>query len=285
MSDAPIASVDVLNVHGLYADPIEPHARPGNHVRVTSHPLLGLPAAPLMYWRGMLDDKSMRRLRTDVTFRDLDGSTLTAPVEVRPDRPIEVHFGSAGGTCIFANLIVDTNQLDVEMYVPSALGPVHAGTRSDFPYSVSAHSIDHLVLRSRSGSHQVNEVRWAALDEFPDIGLDQWTISQLPHPGTIRYLQTDDWEAEVEGRIVLQAPQRRPLQEETGRPAPLAASIEGPAFELDRVMSLTAEVRDKDLPPLLTDLSQRQRDMFAEEEVADQTGTADYYLHQASSSS
>lgn len=274
MSDAPIVPTSVLSTFGLYADPDEPHAKAGNHVRVATHPLLGLPVAPLMFWRGQIEpDEVGRFARTDVTAVAADGAVLTVPFDVSPAMPVTVTFPLAPGeTCIWAQLGVDTDQLSVEVYTEAAQGSALVGVRSRFPYGVSAPSIAKLVIRSRRGTHRVFSVEWLELSILSKIGIEPWTFANLPHAGSPRYLQVDDWEDEVLDRVALQAPRRKPLQEESGRPAPNGATPVGPAFELDRVRSLTDELRRNDLPSLLTDLSTAQRDQFAVADIADPTG-------------
>jgi hypothetical protein len=273
VSDAPIVPVDVLSVSGLFADRSEPHAQAGNHVRFLTHPLLGLPAAPAMFWRGQIrPDKVGEFARTDIAAVSADGP-LTVPFDVDPATPVTVTFPLAPGeTCIWAQLGVDTDQLSVEVHTPTPQGSALAGVRSSSPYAVSAPSIAKLVIRSRRGTHRVFSVEWLELSSFPKIGLEPWTFANLPHAGSPRYLQVQDWKDAVDDRVTLQAPQRKPLQEETGRPAPAGATVVGPQFELDRVRSLTRELRDDDLPSLLTDLSTPQRDQVVVEDVADETG-------------
>lgn len=274
MSDAPIAPVDVLSVFGLFADPSEPHAQAGNHVRVLTHPLLGLPAAPVMFWRGQIGpDQVASFARTDITAVAADRTVLTVPFDVSPEIPVTVTFPLAPGeTCIWAQLNVDTDQLSVEVRTVTPQGHASAGVRSSFPYAVSAPSIAQLVIRSRRGTHRVTSVEWLELSAFPKIGLEPWTFANLPHAGSPRYLQVQDWKDAVDDRVSLQAPRRKPLQEETGRPAPAGATPVGSRFELDRVGSLTRELRDDDLPSLLTDLSTPQRDQVVEADIADETG-------------
>jgi hypothetical protein len=274
VSDAPIVPTSVLSTFGLYADPSEPHAQAGNHVRVATHPLLGLPVAPVMFWRGQIQpDEVGRFARTDITAVAADGTVLTVPFDVSPGMPVTVTFPLAPGeTCIWAQLGVDTTQLNVEVYTEAAQGPALVGVRSQFPYGISAPSIAQLVIRSRRGTHRVSSVEWLELSTFPKIRIEPWTFTNLPHAGSPRYLQVDDWKDEVRDRVTLQAPRRKPLQEETGRPAPSGATPVGPPFELDRVDSLTRELREDDLPSLLTDLSTAQRDQFVQEDIADATG-------------
>lgn len=273
MTTAPIAPNDVLMAFGLHAPASEPHAQHGNHIRVTSHPLLGLPVAPLMFWRAEISPKDIGQFRDDVTYFDRDDQVMTAPPQVSPGQPVRVEFPTAPGeTCIWAQVFVDTDRLDVEVFIESANGPVGAGVRSDFPYGIGGPGITHLEVRSRAGTHVITGVAWLELSTLPKLGYGEWTMTNLPHPEADRYLQVDGWETEVRDRVELQAPQRVPLQDESGRPAPAAATLVPPQFELDRVDSLTDQARVEDLPVLLNDLSQRQIDMVDTAPVEDHTG-------------
>ena len=68
----------LLNLAGMPGHAGDPHLRPGNHLRVAHHPLLGLPVGPMVLQRATLD-----RLpegfapRHDAVFLDPDDQVLT----------------------------------------------------------------------------------------------------------------------------------------------------------------------------------------------------------------
>lgn len=104
----PIVSPTLFNGHGLGATVDEPHARAGNHIRVNSHPLLGLPVAPFVVWRGMSDTDRALALRSDVRFRDGAGRTVTAPFSLTPDKPVTATLALGPNEhCIWARAIAD----------------------------------------------------------------------------------------------------------------------------------------------------------------------------------
>lgn len=104
----PIVSPTLFNGHGLAAAISEHHAQPGNHVRVNVHPLLGLPVAPFIIWRGVTDSIKSFELRSVVSFRDSFGAEVTAPFTLSPDNPVTATIALAPGQmCIWARVEAD----------------------------------------------------------------------------------------------------------------------------------------------------------------------------------
>ena len=68
----PIVSPTLFNGHGLAAAISEHHAQPGCHVRVNTHPLLGLPVAPFIIWRGVMPHSGWI---TSLALKKTDSST------------------------------------------------------------------------------------------------------------------------------------------------------------------------------------------------------------------
>ena len=102
MSD--FVNPSLLNAHALPAPITEAHAQAGNHVRVSHHPLLGLPVAPFILQRAQPKSRKHVIYRHDARFWSETG-VLSLPVTVTPDRPITVELGvGAGRTCIWVSL-------------------------------------------------------------------------------------------------------------------------------------------------------------------------------------
>jgi hypothetical protein len=95
----------LFNAHALPAALDEPHAQMGNHVRVSHHPLLGLPVAPFILQRAVPKSRKELVYRDDATFASAAG-VLSLPVTVTPDRPLTVSLGGPGATCIWVELVV-----------------------------------------------------------------------------------------------------------------------------------------------------------------------------------
>ncbi|WP_289019758.1 hypothetical protein [Desulfobacter postgatei] len=94
----------LFNAHALPVDNQDPHAQVGNHLRVNTHPLLGLPIAPFIVWRAVTNSLKGLNIRRDVVFRDKNG-VLEPPFDVTPDNPVTAHIAlGPGETCIWAQV-------------------------------------------------------------------------------------------------------------------------------------------------------------------------------------
>ena len=94
----------LLNAHALPAAISEAHAQAGNHIRVTHHPILGLPVAPFIVQRAIAKSRKDIVYRQTALFYNDDGP-MTLPVTVTPERPVTVLMGSGPGrTCIWVSL-------------------------------------------------------------------------------------------------------------------------------------------------------------------------------------
>ncbi|MEI6226989.1 MAG: hypothetical protein WCS72_19800, partial [Deltaproteobacteria bacterium] len=78
------------------------HLAPGVHVRALPSPRLGLPCAPLLVSRLVLDAKMVLRLarHQEIQWIDSRGNPLATPFQVTPDNPVTGHLPSPGAIWI-----------------------------------------------------------------------------------------------------------------------------------------------------------------------------------------
>lgn len=95
----------LFNAHALPVDNNEPHAQVGNHLRVNTHPLLGLPVAPFVVHRAVIDNTKVLNVRTESVFTDENGRVLIPPFDVTPGNPVTARIVlSAGEVCLWAQV-------------------------------------------------------------------------------------------------------------------------------------------------------------------------------------
>lgn len=95
----------LFNAHALPVDNNEPHAQVGNHLRVNTHPLLGLPVAPFVVHRAVIDNTKVLNVRTEAVFTDENGRILVPPFDVTPGNPVTARIVlSAGEVCLWAQV-------------------------------------------------------------------------------------------------------------------------------------------------------------------------------------
>lgn len=105
---APVVSPTLFNAHALAATVNEPHVRAGNHLRISSHPKLGLPVAPFLIWRAVVDNMKGMQLRHDVVFKDSKDKTLAPPFTLNPNNPVTAYIRlQPGETCYWAEVMAD----------------------------------------------------------------------------------------------------------------------------------------------------------------------------------
>ena len=102
----PFTTPLLFNAHALPVDVNEPHARVGSHLRVNSHPLLGLPAAPFIVFRAVVDNFKTLNTRNDVVFTDSNGNTIVPPIIVTPSNPVTAHIVLAATEVVWMVKIV-----------------------------------------------------------------------------------------------------------------------------------------------------------------------------------
>src|SRR5262245_14938514 len=104
----PIVPLSLFNAEVLAAADTEPHAQRGNHIRLNTHPRLGLPVAPFIIWRFAARDTSRITFRNTGTFIDSHGRVLTPPFNLTVDNPVVVYIPLLPGErCIWANVLAD----------------------------------------------------------------------------------------------------------------------------------------------------------------------------------
>jgi hypothetical protein len=100
-----IVSPQLLNLQAFPAQSSEPHLRPGNHLRIAHHPLLGLPQAPFLVSRARTDSMKGLAERTNAIWTDSRGNILTPPFQMSADNPVTARLIiPAGETCIWAEI-------------------------------------------------------------------------------------------------------------------------------------------------------------------------------------
>lgn len=106
----PFANPTLLNGHALPVSVNETHVQPGSHLRVSHHPLLGLPVAPFVISRAVVDSPKDLTIRNTVVFTDKTG-VLIPPFVVTPDNPVTARVVLAPlETCIWAQIVAKEDQ-------------------------------------------------------------------------------------------------------------------------------------------------------------------------------
>ena len=104
----PIVSPALFNAQVLATDDSDPHAQPGNHIRINAHPLLGLPVAPFFISRVVTRDGKGVSFRKYALFVDSNQQILTPPFTLTPDNPVTVYIPRLPGEhCIWARVLAD----------------------------------------------------------------------------------------------------------------------------------------------------------------------------------
>src|SRR5262245_8456240 len=104
----PIVPLSLFNTEVLAAAETEPHAQRGNHIRVNTHPRLGLPVAPFIIWRFDAHDSTRVTFRETGTFIDSHGRVLTTPFTLTVDNPVVAYIPLLPGEwCIWARVLAD----------------------------------------------------------------------------------------------------------------------------------------------------------------------------------
>jgi hypothetical protein len=285
----PVVSPTLFNAWALPADPSDTHLQPGVHLRVSTNPLLGLPVAPFVVYRAAIRGEELT-LRSDAVFVDSRGDIVTPPFTLTLDNPVTAYLAvGPGEVCLWARVAADPSigtpggvgpgqgaRLDVSRldptrrasnlvgggtstvsgivaagYISTSRGPSPIAYRSQPPYAFSGPGLVQVGLR---GTGVVTGAQWLEQGNLPPLNFVPWTVLNLPHEGGPRYLSVDGALARALGRVIDQAPQRRPLQETLGAVPPAAAPVETPLYETRRVDSLAKPVAPS-LDRLITDLS------------------------------
>ncbi|MEL6425547.1 MAG: hypothetical protein AAFQ33_08845, partial [Pseudomonadota bacterium] len=82
----------LINAHALPTDIDEPHAQAGNHLRVATHPELGLPVAPFIVHRAIAESRKGLNTRQTATFLDKNDQVVSLPFTVTPDNPLRIEI-------------------------------------------------------------------------------------------------------------------------------------------------------------------------------------------------
>jgi hypothetical protein len=144
-----LAPPRLLSGAGIH-DPADPHLAKGGHLRLFPNPALGLPIAPILVSRTMLNvDLLLRASRRDIEWRDSAGRVLTPPFTVTPDNPA---FGTLpslpGARCIWIQ--VDMSPQRAAFPVDPRI-PVTLATDIRFQPATTAAIARDAVLSGRLG--------------------------------------------------------------------------------------------------------------------------------------
>jgi hypothetical protein len=268
------ASPSVFHAHALPVSFTEDHAQPGNHVRIGTNPMLGLPVAPFVVYRAMTTEINSLKLRKAVVFTDPNGRVLTPGFRVTPEAPVTARIGlRPGEMCIWAELFADSTARDpdalvCEAFLDSARGPASIGSRSASRWSFSGPGIVELKIR---GTGFVTGLRWIEASDPQPLNYSPLTVLNLPAASGARYLSVAQPLARAALRVAHQTPKRLPLQETSGAPRPSQAPTTTPLEEAKRVASLVRHV-EADLDSLINDLATSPLDQTVTEEVFDEAG-------------
>lgn len=236
----------------------EPHIRTGTHLRVQTHPWLGLPAAPFLIWRARVrPGQGGVDWRRDVLFMDQDMKVLTPPFELHEGMRVTARPLVQGEVCIYAQVVAGqrrrTGNITATAYVTTPEGKEPAGVIRQPPHAFGAPGLVEVEL---TGEGVVRGMAWLA-QELPErLDFEPVDVLALPHLGGPRYLSIAGAPARAEARVGEQAPKRRPLQETTGRVSPGDAPSFDPTEEQQRVRSLVDQGDDTisdDLDSLIND--------------------------------
>lgn len=121
------AAPTLMNLAGMPGMGGDPHLQPGNHLRLSHHPMLGLPVGPIVLQRanakGLPDDFALRR---DAVFLDDQDRVLTLPVTVAKGHTVRVVIPQGpDATCIWVGLMTAAPQKpDPERPDPEPQRPV-----------------------------------------------------------------------------------------------------------------------------------------------------------------
>lgn len=162
----------LMAVHGLPVDGDEPHAREGNHVRISTHPLLGLPIAPFIFDVAILDYEDLATRSTAVFF-DRFNRPVTPPVAVTPGNPVTARIlRTPTEVCLWAQVeTMGTPDLVCEAFIDSALGPASIGTRSRRRFAFTGPGLTEIVI---SGQGTVEGVRWVEANDPSTSSSHRW---------------------------------------------------------------------------------------------------------------
>lgn len=97
----------LMNAHALPVDINEPHAQAGNHLRVSTHPLLGLPVTPFVVYRATTGSrKSLIKRNTAIYIDDATQQRLLPPFSMRSGQSVTVTIARAAREqCIWVDLL------------------------------------------------------------------------------------------------------------------------------------------------------------------------------------
>lgn len=112
----------LFNAHALPTDTQEPHAQVGNHLRVSHHPLFGLPITPFVVHRAVAPSRKRLTKRRDAVFLDRNQNVIAPPFDVTPGNPVTIRLlVSPTSVCIWAQVLAQATNKQREPIVISHL--------------------------------------------------------------------------------------------------------------------------------------------------------------------
>lgn len=145
------ANPGLLNLQALYVDPSESHAQPGAHIRVTNHPVLGLPVMPFVLEKAEVNITEFERLqfREDAVWY-MNGRQVIPPFSMTDGDHVTVTMPTgAGNMAIWAEILADpgSNPVPDVVPVPPDRLPTRPPLRPDNP-----------TLRPRGGIRDLSDL-------------------------------------------------------------------------------------------------------------------------------
>jgi len=262
----------LLHVQALFVDGTDSHAQHGAHVRLTQHPLLGLPVTPFVLERADITEKSIDRLifRREALFRDQNGRVRIPPFTLSSRDEITINLPTGPDMlAIWAQIDMDPSgdiKPEADAYLRSVGQPdVPLGTRSGMPLAFSGSGIVRMVLRGRG---TLVGVRWLNAADSQKVEYRTVDVLNLPHQGGPRYATLYGWETLCNERRDRQAPKRRPLQDTDGAPARTAAPSFSSPQEQARIETFFSELKSP-LDNLITASSPQHQQVIPKELTRD----------------
>ncbi|WP_426163648.1 hypothetical protein [Sandarakinorhabdus sp. DWP1-3-1] len=276
-------------------DPGDPHLAKGGHIRLFANPALGLPVAPIIVSRTILDADRLKRLgRRVIEWRDSNGLLLTPPFDVVPGNPV---YGTLPpmpqARCIWirvdmtpqrqlppidprlpldprrrlGDIVIDRPRRDpADVLRPLLQGGLQLAQMETSllgPAVVQSRSTapymlagSHIARIRVSGSGTVRGVTWVDANSLKGEDGKRWTMWSLPHDSAPRYLSLPDPRGRAKDRVANGAPKREAMYDAPGATPATAPAFADPVdHDVTRVVKRYDGDLEKAVDRLVGDLS------------------------------
>ncbi len=267
-----LAPTTLLNGIAIHDQP-DPHLAPGGHLRLIPHPALGLPVAPLVLRKTVIDPRQLAATaRTDIVWLTEEGQQLSPPFTMRAGMVVTGHL-PAGSRCLWIEVdatptgrqllplpgftrplppvltwdrrlpigpglvaSLTKNALQVAQVEPSARGDAITQSRAIAPYALAASRIRRIRL---TGSGVVRGVRWLEERELikENFYAKEWRRWSLPVKPGARYAAPSTALADAESRAGRGAPRKELMPDVPG-----ATPATAPAFAVNGAAGAAREL-------------------------------------------